>query len=191
MIPGINDNVQNMEQRDYIALLSFPQEPAVDENAFSEEDLEIIIRNLQPGVNTIMRTVVKLIHQWISPLLLRIHNVCWRHSYFPEEKKKGILMILLKDRTGFISNPSNYRPIILLPTYGKIRERLMRIRIEREITPLHSEAHYGFVSGKSTTDAPLRYKKKIKQPTQTKPHDKELFHRSRSLSYSRKYHHKQ
>lgn len=39
----------------------------------------------------------------------------------------------------------------------------MKIRIKRKITPLHSEAQYGFVSGKFTTDALLRYKNKMKE----------------------------
>lgn len=165
--PGTNDNVQNMEQRDYNALIPTSQEPAEMEDAFSYEDLEAIIGSLQPnkapGTDAIKGSVVKLIHQWTGPLLLKIYNACWKCSYFPTEWKQGNLVILLKDPTGHISNSNNYRPIVLLPAYGKILEKLIKVRIKREVTPLHSEAQYGFVSGRSTTDALLRYKNRIKE----------------------------
>ena len=53
---------------------------------------------------------------------------------------------------------SNYRPISLLPTFSKIFEKLMKIKITSFLdrNSFFSENQFGFRSGKSTEDAILR-----------------------------------
>jgi hypothetical protein len=101
-------------------------------------------------------------HQWVGPALLRIYNACWHLGYFPKAWKKGKLVILLKDPTGDQSSIKNYRPIVLLPVYGKIPEKLLKARLAR-LSPLHSGVQFGFVAGRSTSDALVRYKNTVKR----------------------------
>jgi hypothetical protein len=94
--------------------------------------------------------------------VLQIYNACWKLSYFPRFWKTGKLIVLVKDPTGDYGNIKNYRPITLLPVYGKILEKLIKKRLNQQVSPLHSSAQFGFVAGRSTTDALMKYKEAIR-----------------------------
>jgi hypothetical protein len=163
--PSKNDRTQTMEQRDYHTIE--PKEAADDK--FSEEELEAIVRalnnNKAPGPDQIKGNIVKLAHSWAGPAVLKIYNACWKLGYFPQTWKSGKLVILLKDPTKDCGVAKNYRPIILLPAYGKIMEKLMKNALTQYISPLHAESQYGFTAGRSTIDALWHFKNAIKGST--------------------------
>jgi hypothetical protein len=59
----------------------------------------------------------------------------------------------------------NYRPIILLPAYGKIMEKLMKNALRPSISPLHEETQYVFTAGRSTIDVLWHFKNAVKRST--------------------------
>jgi hypothetical protein len=168
-LPEENDNLQSQEQSDFNAVVSLPI--AADHDEFTLEELSDIVaaldNNKAPGLDTIKGGIVKLAYQWTSEALLRIYNACWRLGYFPRPWKSGNLVILLKDPSGDFGSVRNYRPIVLLPIYGKILEKLIKSRIVQSLTPLHAAPQYGFTTGRSTSDALLHYRNTIRNTTRS------------------------
>ena len=68
----------------------------------------------------------------------------------PEEWRDSILMPIFKNK-GDIQSCSNYRGIKLISHSMKLWERVVERRLRSELT--FSEQQYGFMPGKSTTDA--------------------------------------
>lgn len=123
---ALNDSVQIREQADYDAIIPY----AADEDqveAFTTEEVEDVITspksNKATGLDLIKGKVAQLIHPYIGSTLVGIYNACWKFRYFPKQWKNGKMIILLKDPTGRADVTSNYKPIVLLPTYGKVLER--------------------------------------------------------------------
>lgn len=75
------------------------------------------------------------------------------------------IIILLKDASGDAGQTKNYRPIVLLSAYGKILEKLIKEKILQTFSPLHLPAQFGFVQGRSTSDALIKYKNQITRST--------------------------
>ena len=68
----------------------------------------------------------------------------------PEEWRDSILIPIFKNK-GDVNSCSNYRRIKLISHSMKLWERVIEIRLRSELT--FSEQQYGFMPGKSTTDA--------------------------------------
>jgi hypothetical protein len=165
--PETNNYIQRQEQRDYIGIVSRNTRG----DRFLGEELDAIIinalsTNKAPGVDGIKGNIVKLAHKWVGPALLKIYNACWRLGYFPTAWKTGKLVIFLKDPSQDFGNLKNYRPIVLLPAYGKTLEKLIKYALAQAITPMHAEAQFGFTPGRSTADTLWQYKNKIKGTTE-------------------------
>ena len=74
-------------------------------------------------------------------------------SKFPSEWKNA--KVILIPKSGDLMNVSNYRPISLLPTPGKILEKIVHTQLEEhlESESLLTHFQYGFRKGRSTTPA--------------------------------------
>ena len=68
----------------------------------------------------------------------------------PEEWRDSILIPIFKNK-GDVQSCSNYRGIKLISHTMKLWERVVERRLRSELT--FSEQQYGFMPGKSTTDA--------------------------------------
>ena len=71
-----------------------------------------------------------------------------RHGYLPSELTKVILVPILKDKTGNISEKDNYRPIALASASSKILETII-LNCSKEILQT-SDHQFGFKSAHST-----------------------------------------
>lgn len=135
----------------------------------SEELVQTLISNLKnnkaPGLDKIKGRIAKQIHPWLGPVLVKIYSACWNLSYFPKIWKKGNLVVLLKDPHKDSSSVTNYRPITLLYTYGKILEKIIRHKLEEIVNPLHSDRQFGFCRGRSAVDALVALTSQIKGTT--------------------------
>ncbi|KAJ8723159.1 hypothetical protein PYW08_003071 [Mythimna loreyi] len=97
--------------------------------------------------------VVKSIINVVAPSLAHIFNSCIDWGEFPDLMKYSKLMPLFK--TGSTTDPTNYRPISVLPTFSKIFEKLILEQLQRFFNKhklLHTK-QFGFTRGRSTTDA--------------------------------------
>ena len=99
--------------------------------------------------------LIKSIKNLIIVPLTKLLNVCLRQSVFPNILKKALVIPIYKN--GDKNDPSNYRPISLLPILSKVLEKVMAVQIVEffEGTNCFYERQYGFRKGKSTTMAIL------------------------------------
>lgn len=88
-----------------------------------------------------------------SNIFIQLMNDCLRLGYFPNIWKKAEVIPILKDHTRSPLLAGSYRPVSLLPVYGKVLERIICGRILNETSGSHSGLQYGFVQGRSTEDA--------------------------------------
>lgn len=133
--------------------------------AVTEEELDDIVgglRNKAPGHDLIKGKLIKSIYTEIKMFLLAIYNACFSHCYFPQLWKKGELVVLLKNPEENQARIKNYRPVTLLPEFGKILEKLIKNRLTALFPRLHSHKQYGFTRGSSTVDALKEYTNIIK-----------------------------
>lgn len=105
--------------------------PENDNELFSfncVEDIEVVsalksVKSNASGTDNISPKFIRLILPIVIKPLKHILNTCISSSQFPEAWKSGIIVPIPKKANS--SEPSDYRPINLLPFFGKIFERLM------------------------------------------------------------------
>ena len=102
------------------------------------------------GVNYI---ILKVLNSSLCSLIADIFNQSFREGHFPADFKCAKVIPIYKD--GDQSDPSNYRPISLLPIIGKIFERLIYNRIVSFLNKfkLFNKKQFGFRNKRSTVDA--------------------------------------
>ena len=96
-----------------------------------EKELSVAIRNLKnkyssdfDGLNNF---ILKKIQFAIVPTLDYLVNKCFENSVFPNCLKKAVIIPLYNKGDPKVAE--NYRPISLLPTIGKLIEKLVRQRM--------------------------------------------------------------
>ena len=97
----------------------------------SEKELSVAIRTLKnkygsdfDGLNNF---ILKKIQFAIVPTLTYLVNKCFENSLFPNCLKKAVMIPLYKKGDPKVAE--NYRPISLLPTIGKLIEKLVQKRM--------------------------------------------------------------
>lgn len=120
-----------------------------NDREFEEWEVQEVVNELRKGKavgddripNEAMKEIVKV----KCGLLTRIYNECLRRGTFPRIWKKANVSWIPK-RNG------DPRPISLLPTLGKVLDRLINRRIQRflEVTGQYDREQYGFRSGRDT-----------------------------------------
>ena len=73
--------------------------------------------------------VAKSIIDIVAPTLAVIFNNCIDRGEFPDLMKNSKIIPLFK--SGSTSDPTNYRPISVLPTFSKIFEKLILNQLQR------------------------------------------------------------
>ena len=81
---------------------------------------------------------------------MKLYNRTTESERLPEEWRDSILIPIFKNKCD-VQSCSNYRGITLISHSMKLRERVVERRLRSELT--FSEQPYGFMPGKSTTDA--------------------------------------
>lgn len=131
-------------------------------------ELEIykIIRTLpnkySSGVDEIPTALVKSCINELTIPLTKLINQSFTESIFPDILKIAKIKPILK-KGGKSDDPSQYRPIALLPTISKIFEKTMANRIcsfTEKYNILHNN-QYGFRKNRSTTLAVFKYTQEI------------------------------
>ena len=130
----------------------------------TENECGKIIKNLKnskTNVNQMPVSILKLVSAQIVSPLSQIINKCFKLGVFPDCLKIGRVVPIFK--SGIRSDPTNYRPITILPYISKIFESSICIRLVKffEKFSLLTESQFGFRSKKSTCDALIKFSNSI------------------------------
>ena len=114
-------------------------------------------KNTSPGADGIHYTHLKNLPDIALQYLAKLYETSWRCAYFPDMWKEATVILLPKpekDKT----QPKNYRPISLLPTMGKLFERLINDEIMKQLESENRlpESQAGFRAKRSTQDQLLK-----------------------------------
>ena len=85
-----------------------------------------------------------------GPFATALYNRTMESERMPEEWRDSVLIPIFKNK-GDVQSCSNYRGIKLIGHTMKLWERIIERRLRRDLT--FSNQQYGFMPGKSTTDA--------------------------------------
>lgn len=117
-----------------------------------EDDIRIAIRklpnNLLAGHDLIPSFFIKDCSFWLSEPLKIIFNLALSTSVFPEAWKMARICPVHK--SGDVSLIGNYRPIAIIPNFGKVFEIVLQKYLFLEIQPLISPHQHGFLPKRST-----------------------------------------
>ncbi|GBO27565.1 Putative protein in type-1 retrotransposable element R1DM [Araneus ventricosus] len=118
------------------------------------EDIEMVINALKgekaPGLDRIDFRMWRAVFIHDKVFILDLINICFKFNYFPEHLRNAKVFFLLKDG----KDPglyTSYRLVCLLPTLGKIIERLFLLQLNKWFDRNNITHHnqYGFRKGKS------------------------------------------
>ena len=100
--------------------------------------------------------LIKLTKLVIAPLLANLFNACMYHSVFPDAFKIAEVIPLFKGGNMFILG--NYRPISLLPLFGKLFEKVIATRLADflDINNILTARQFGFRKSHSTELAAVK-----------------------------------
>ncbi|GBM37692.1 Putative protein in type-1 retrotransposable element R1DM [Araneus ventricosus] len=123
--------------------------------AVSPEELRMVLKDINPnkapGIDGLTHGVVCEIILTDLVRFTNIFNTCFERGIFPNCWKVTKVVLIPKEGKD-LSQPSSYRPICLLPTWGKILDKVITQRLVYELETgqkLHCN-QYGFRKGKST-----------------------------------------
>ena len=117
-------------------------------------DIAVLVRDLRPstscGVDGLNARIIKAAGPSIFPVLCHIFNLSLRSQKFPSSWKISCITPLSKD--GDATDPSNYRPISVLPALGKLLERVAHTQLYSYFHShdIFSHSQSGFRKGHST-----------------------------------------
>lgn len=139
-----------------------------DEEPITKNEIERIVKNLKDkkatGHDGISNKLVKAINQAFPYLLHAMFNQCLNIGLFPKHFKVGKIILILKKGKD-PADVKSYRPIHLLPTIGKILEKILvqRITFQTEKNKFWNKNQFGFRHGCSAENALLRIKEEIQK----------------------------
>ena len=111
--------------------------------------------NSAPGIDGIGTALLQEIFSTIQGYIFEIYRASLRLQYFPLCWRRGKVVIIPKPGKENYEHVGSYRPICLLPTLGKIFEKVILTRLNHFATMncWLSPNQHGFVKGKSTITA--------------------------------------
>lgn len=114
-----------------------------------------------PGLDGLSGDVVREAFKVIPSYFQSVYHKCFSTGRLPRAWKKSEVVIFLKADDKPITSSKSYRPICLLPALSKVLEGMIdRLKEDRQGSRI-SQAQFGFVEGKSTTDAWLQLRRLV------------------------------
>jgi len=138
-----------------------------------------IIKAMKPknscGHDNMNNKTLKRLRNFICKPLTWFINSQIRNNHFPDAWKLGKVVPLHKG--GDKSDPNNYRPISLLPTFSKVFEKVLekQIRAHLQKENILSNDQYGFRPRHSTLDAQMDLIREVETNKLDKKHTLALF----------------
>ncbi|GBN30731.1 hypothetical protein AVEN_233291-1 [Araneus ventricosus] len=127
--------------------------------------------NKAPGYDGIYFIVFKTIFRTNPDILITFYNKCLSLQCFPNPLNTGVIVLFLKKGKNK-SDIKSYRPVSLLPTLGKILEKLLLERLNHHLrrNNLQHPNQYGFRTNRSTEEALLDLLEKINSAKNSNQH---------------------
>ncbi|GBN08414.1 hypothetical protein AVEN_84240-1 [Araneus ventricosus] len=145
-----------------------PHQTLLEEEKLFQQEIDDIVKKIPigkvPGCDGIDNIIVKVILNSFPSLLLDFFNKCLELTCYPDPLKIGL--VILFHKTGKEEhNIKSYRPISLLPTLGKLLEKLLlqRFSFQLKTNKLQHPLQYRFREGKSADDALLHVTSLLEQ----------------------------
>ena len=153
---------QKFERENNILSLSSTQDnyilPNPTHSIFFENTSLVEIRKLikcldinkAPGSDGISNYMIKKTINILAPILVKLFNDCMKEGIFPSALK--IASIVPIHKGGPKEDPTNYRPISLLPQFGKLFEKIIEARLSNYLDKHKyiTKNQYGFRKNYST-----------------------------------------
>ena len=119
-------------------------------------EIKKIISDLRKKGRGIPAKLLKIIKQFVSPILCRLFNMCIEQAYYPQSFKVARVTPLHK--SGDITDIKNYRPISTLINLNKILEKILYSRLNEffESCGILSDNQFGFRKARDTQLATLK-----------------------------------
>ena len=133
----------------------------------NEAEISLVIKKLKNKYSTdcdgLNNFIPKKIEYATVPTLTFLVNKCFEKGTFPKCLKKAVVIPIHK--CGHAYEAQNYRPISLLPTIGKILEKLLcdRMTAFLEKYDLFNKNQFGFRQKRGTTDALVNFLEGIRE----------------------------
>jgi len=128
------------------------QDPNLENVILTESEILKELKNINPtkapGPDGLSSRVLKEAAAEIAKPITTIYNKTIQEGIIPKEWKRANVVPIYKK--GKKTEPSNYRPISLLPIISKILERCIFNKIIKHISPKISLLQHGFMKGRST-----------------------------------------
>ena len=87
-----------------------------------------------------------------DPLLCLLLSICYtcmfKHCYMPQSMINSVIVPLVKNKSGDLTDKNNYRPIALSSIASKVFEHIIILRLEEYLW--NNDNQFGFKSGHST-----------------------------------------
>lgn len=129
------------------------------ERDITEAEIEKAIRRLKRGkalgLDGFQNEIITALWKSKTLVVYNLLNNCLRSACFLRSWKTASLKFILKDKSKDRMKQGSYRPIALLPTMGKVYERIVvdRLQTSYKEANLESERQFEFRPGRSTEDA--------------------------------------
>ncbi|KAJ8727231.1 hypothetical protein PYW08_015628 [Mythimna loreyi] len=137
---------------------------------FTAKDVDIVIKSMKrgksPGHDGLSIEHLRFAGVHLPRVLALLFNLCINHSYLPHDLMYTIVVPIVKNRTGNVSDRSNYRPISLATVIAKVMDSLLDGHLAKHIK-LH-DGQFGFRTGLSTESAILCLKQTVQYYTARK-----------------------
>ncbi|XP_053615263.1 uncharacterized protein LOC128678044 [Plodia interpunctella] len=128
-----------------------------DQIRFSAKQVDDVIKKMtrgkSPGHDGLSIEHLQHAGLHLNRVLAMFFSLCFGHSYLPDSLIKTIVVPVIKNKTGDVTDKNNYRPISLATIIAKVLDSLMDIELESYLN-LH-DAQFGFRSNLSTESAIL------------------------------------
>lgn len=96
---------------------------------------------------------------WVVVFLSVFLNMCIKHSHLPKDMLKTVITPIVKNKSGNLSDSSNYRPISLATTCAKLYDSIILNLLSKHIKI--NDAQFGFQKGNSTDFAIFTLKQTV------------------------------
>lgn len=131
--------------------------PSTDEFLTIVQSLSV---NKAAGEDKISNKMIKEACKTAGDSILTVYNRCISEGIFPEIWRRGTIKIIPKRGDKAPDDPKSYRPITLLPSLGKVLERLVVPRLLPG-GPNFRVNQFGFTVGKSAMDALISVRESV------------------------------